>query len=153
MITGNLIHFGSRRRHDPFWEMERMARHMERLTSAMLGKPGMLRRANRTYPALNITEDNERFFVRAELPGIKADAIDLRLDGRKLAISGERKVQTLGDDVNYHRQEREAGKFTRVVELPADIDADHIEAEMIDGVLKVTLAKSAQAKAKQITVH
>jgi HSP20 family protein len=70
-----------------------------------------------------------------------------------LTISGERKIPSEGDNVKYHRREREAGKFSRVIGLPGEIDADGVDARVENGVLMVKIAKSEAAKPKQITVH
>jgi HSP20 family protein len=91
--------------------------------------------------------------VRAELPGIKAKEIELQVNGRNLMISGERKIKSEDENAKYHRREREAGKFSRVVALPGDIDADSVNAKMNNGVLSVEISKSEASKPKQITVH
>jgi len=140
-------------RRNPVTEWERMSREMNRLFDAFTGLPGFRPGTAKVFPALNITEDKDHYYVRAELPGIKADEIDLQVNGRNLSISGERKISPEGENVRYHRRERDAGKFSRVVGLPGDVDADKVEAKMVDGVLTVTLAKTLAAKPKQITVH
>ena len=91
--------------------------------------------------------------MRAELPGIKAEEIDLQVNGRNLMIAGERKIRSESEKARYHRREREAGKFSRVIGLPGDIDADSVDAKMVNGVLTVEISKSEAAKPKQITVH
>jgi HSP20 family protein len=107
----------------------------------------------RVFPALNLTEDKDKYHVRAELPGIKADALDIQVVGRNLTISGERTIPSEGENIRYHRKEREAGKFSRAIGLPGDIDADNVEAKMVNGVLTISIAKSEAAKPKQITVN
>lgn len=153
MIARRMLNFPSMGWHNPFAEMERMARQMDLLTSAVLGRPEMRWMPYGVFPAVNISEDTDKYYVRAELPGIKADDIDLQVNGRNLTISGERKIHTDGDNAKYHRREREAGKFSRVIGLPGDIDADSVDAKMVNGVLMVEISKSEASKPKQITVQ
>ncbi len=136
----------------PFSEMERMSRQMDRLTQALFGRSGLSLSPARVFPAVNITEDNDQYYIRAELPGIKSDEIDLQVTGRNLSISGERKIQVHDEKTNYHRREREAGKFSRVIELPGDINPDQVTAKMVNGMLTVVIAKSEASRPKQIAV-
>jgi HSP20 family protein len=153
MIARRIINFPSTGWQNPLAEMERMVQQMDLLTKTMFGRPGMRLFPSRVFPAVNITEDKDNYFVRAELPGIKTDEIDLQVNGRNLAISGERKIQFKGENVKYHRREREPGKFSRVIGLPGDIDPDQVDAKMVNGVLTVKISKSETAKPKQITVN
>ena len=134
-------------------EMERIKRDMSKLTKAMFSRPELPFPPSRVFPAVNITEDKDRYYVRAELPGIKSDEIDVQVDGRNLAISGERKIQSEGENARYHRREREAGKFSRVIGLPGDINADKVNAEMDNGVLTIAIDKAEAAKPRQISVN
>ena len=136
-----------------FNDLERMSRQMDRLTQAVMGRPGMQWLSARVFPAVNLTEDKNNFYVRAELPGIKADALNIEVNGRNLTIAGERMIASEGDNTRYHRKEREAGKFSRVIGLPGDIDAEKVNAKMVNGMLTVTIAKAEAAKPKQISVN
>ena len=138
---------------DPFAQMDRMAWQMNALSNAILGKPAVQMFPSKVYPAVNITEDKERYFVRAELPGITADELEVQVNGKNLTISGERKIKSEGEDVKYHRREREAGKFSRVIGLPGEIDQDGVNARVVNGMLTVEIPKSEAARPKQITVH
>jgi HSP20 family protein len=153
MIARRMLNFPSLDWHHPFAEMERMARQMDLLDKAIFARPPMRWMPSSVFPAVNISEDKDQYFVRAELPGIKADEIDLQVNGRNLTISGERKIRSEGNSAKYHRREREAGKFSRVVGLPGDIDADRVDAKMVNGLLTVAISKSAASKPKQIPVH
>ena len=137
---------------NPFAELERMSRQMEQLSSALMGRPRWRFTPARVFPAVNITEDQNRYYLRAELPSIKADDINLEVHGKSLTISGERKIKTEGEEVKYHRRERDAGKFSRVIELPGDVNPDNVEARMVNGILTVAIGKSEAAKPRQITV-
>jgi len=105
------------------------------------------------FPMINVTEDKNNYYVRAELPGLKADALDISVTSDNLTITGERKMALEGDKAQYHRKEREAGTFSRIISLPAAIDADKADAKSVDGVLTVTLPKAEAAKPKQIVVR
>ena len=136
---------------NPFEELENMRRRMERLAGELSG--GLLREpAAGVFPLVNVTEDKENFYVRAELPGIKTTELDISVTGSDLSISGERKFPTESEDAKYHRREREAGKFSRIISLPAQIDIEKVEANSGDGILTVILPKAESAKPKQISV-
>jgi len=136
----------------PFAELERMSRQMDRLSQGLMGRPGLAWRTAKVFPAINLTEDADSYYVRAELPGIKADALDIQAVGRNLTISGERTIASEGENVKYHRREREAGKFSRIIGLPGDINTDKVDAKLANGMLTVAIAKADAAKPKQITV-
>jgi len=136
----------------PFAELERMSRQMDRLSQGLLGRSDLNLRPASVFPAINLTEDEENYYVRAELPGIQADALDIQAVGRNLTLSGERKIASEGENVKYHRREREAGKFSRILGLPGDIDTDKVVAKLADGMLTITIAKAEAAKPKQITI-
>jgi HSP20 family protein len=104
------------------------------------------------FPLVNLTEDKDNYFVRAELPGLKAEELNIAVTGNNLSISGERKIPSEGDNVRYHRREREAGSFNRIVALPRDVEVDNVEAGLVDGVLTVIIPKAEEAKPKQIMV-
>lgn len=76
----------------------------------------------------------------------------MEVTGNNLSISGERKIQSEGKNAKYHRKEREAGKFSRIISLPGEVDSDSVEAKLVNGLLTVAIVKSAAAKPKQITV-
>jgi HSP20 family protein len=102
---------------------------------------------------VNVTESSDNYYVRAELPGVKSSDIDISVTGSSLSISGERKIFSEDEKANYHRREREAGRFSRMVNLPGQIDTSKVEARCADGVLSVVLPKSEAAKPKQITIR
>ena len=153
MFASRFFDFPATGWSDPFVDLERMSRQMDRLSRALTGRQAARWLSARVFPAINLTEDKHRYYVCAELPGIKSDAIDVQVTGRNLTISGERSIPSEGENVKYHRRERDAGKFSRVIGLPGDIDADNVEAKMVNGVLTVAVAKSEAAKPKQISVH
>lgn len=152
MFERELFNYPSRDWRHPFTELERMSRQMDRLTQGLLGRPDLNWRPARVFPAVNLTEDADNYYVRAELPGIKAEALDIQVVARNLTITGERTIPSEGESIRYHRREREPGKFSRIIGLPGDIDPDKVKAELSNGMLTVIIAKAAAAKPKQITI-
>ncbi|HDR16225.1 MAG TPA: Hsp20/alpha crystallin family protein [Desulfobacteraceae bacterium] len=132
-------------------EFERMRRQMERLSSGLsglfTGEP-----ASGVFPLMNVTEDEDYYYVRAELPGIKSEDLDISATGDSLTVSGERKLPDENSGATYHRREREAGRFSRILTLPGMVDSEGINAKMSDGVLTVVLPKAEAAKPKRISV-
>jgi len=104
------------------------------------------------FPLANVTEDKVNFYVRAELPGIKAKDLDISITGNSLSISGERKLPAEDEKVKYHRREREAGTFSRMIKLPTLVDTAKVEAQSVNGVLTVVLPKAEAARPKQIPI-
>jgi len=138
-------------RRSSFGELERFKRQMDLLGQGVAG--GLFREPSAgVFPLINVTEDKEGYHVRAELPGIKSDELDISVTGDTLSISGERKIAEEKGDVKYHRREREAGKFSRIVSLPSQIDTGKVEAKCVDGLLSIMLPKAEAAKQKQIVV-
>ena len=152
MVLTSTYDFPRRRWSDLFDQMERMSRQMNQMTSAPFGKPAFWFGPARVFPAVNITEDQDNYYVRAELPGMKADDLDIQVDGKNLMISGERKIGPEGDKVKYHRKEREAGKFSRIINLPGDVNSEKVTAGLVNGILNVSIAKQEAAKPKQINI-
>jgi HSP20 family protein len=135
-----------------FEELDRMRRYIDRLSESYFGGHPLGRVLSAgVFPALNLTQDKDKYYVRAELPGMKADALNIEVVGRNLTIAGERQIAQ-DADVRYHRREREGGSFSRIIGLPGEIDADKVGAEMVNGILTVTLPKAEAAKPKQIAV-
>ena len=135
----------------PFREFDRLRRQMDELYGALSGGTLPMPSAG-VFPLTNVTEDNENYYVRAELPGVKSDELDIQVTKDGISISGERKIPAEGNGVKYHRREREAGKFSRLINLPGEVDVNKVEASRENGVLKVTIPKAEVAKPRQITV-
>jgi HSP20 family protein len=103
-------------------------------------------------PLLNLWEDDENLYAEADLPDVQADKLEVLVnEGNQLTIQGERKAPEIKNAV-WHRQERPHGQFVRTITLPMLVDADKVEARFEQGVLKLTLPKSAAAKPRKINV-
>jgi HSP20 family protein len=131
----------------PFEELERMRRFLDTLSTSVFREPFA-----GVYPLMNVTEDTNAYYIRAELPGIRTEDLEISATGNSISISGERKIPDAGTDAIYHRRERESGRFSRILNLPTQIDAEKVDATMADGVLTVVLPKSEEAKPKQIAI-
>ncbi len=103
-------------------------------------------------PGVDIYEDQNSIVLEAELPGLKPGDFNLSIENYKLTLSGERKFEKEGKGDNWHRVERGYGSFTRSFSLPSRVNVDEVNAEFKDGVLRVTLPKREEVKARQIEV-
>ncbi len=103
-------------------------------------------------PALDLYEEKDHFIVKAELPGMKKEDIEVSFHDGGLSISGERKSETKHEDAEVYRAERFFGRFQRTVTLPTPVAVDKARAAYQDGVLTVTLPKTEEAKPKHIDV-
>lgn len=134
-----------------FRELDEARRDMERLFDTLSGVAGP--RTAGVYPAINVSETGESLLVRAELPGIKPDDLDITVEDNTLMLAGKREMPAETEKVSYHRREREWGSFRRSFSLPVRIDAAKVQARYADGILTVELPKAAEARPKQITVQ
>jgi HSP20 family protein len=103
-------------------------------------------------PAVDIFEKDDKFVVKAEVPGMKDEDIDVSVVGDTLMIKGEKKTESEVKETDYYRCERAYGSFYRSIPLPSTVDTNKIEANFEDGVLEVTLPKSAEVKPKKVAV-
>jgi HSP20 family protein len=108
--------------------------------------------AGNFVPAVDVYEDSQKVQLKLEVPGIRPDDLDIRVEGRTLTVRGERKFESEEKEENFHRIERRYGSFVRSFTLPATVDTESIDAHSDNGVLTVSLAKKPEAKPKQITV-
>jgi HSP20 family protein len=144
----NIPTWGFRRPSD---ELDRLRRRMNELYGAVSGDAISMPAAG-VFPLTNVTEDSSNYYVRAELPGMKPDELNIQVTSDGISISGERKIPEEGNGVRYHRREREAGKFSRSINLPSEIDVKAVEASLDNGILTITIQKAEVAKPRKITV-
>jgi HSP20 family protein len=116
------------------------------------GGNGSRQLAAATFPALNLWEDNDNLFVEAELPGLELYDLEIYVNGdNQLTIKGERKRPAV-EGGTWHRQERGYGTFSRLIELPQEVNADRVTAEFKNGILTITLPKREEIKPRRIQV-
>jgi HSP20 family protein len=109
-----------------------------------------LRESRLAAPTLDMYEEKNEVVVKAELPGMAKEDIDIRLSDSTLTLKGEKKKEEEVKEKDYYRCEREYGSFLRTVKLPAEVKADGAKATFKDGVLEVRLPKSDEAKKKEV---
>jgi HSP20 family protein len=102
------------------------------------------------FPSINLWEDEQNLYAEAELPGIPMEDVEVLVVGDELTVKGQRRVAK--ENVTYHRRERGTGSFVRVIRLPIEVDAEHVQATLQNGVLQITLPKTEAAKPRKITV-
>lgn len=151
MIYRRLFNLPTWRVRSPFEELAQLKRQMERLYED--AREPYQRAQAGVFPLVNLTEGKDHYYVRAELPGVKPEDLDIQATANSIAISGERKIAAEEKSARYHRREREAGNFSRMIGLPGDIDPDKVEANLENGILTIEISKLEAAKPKQITVR
>ena len=139
-------------RWDPFREMLNMRDAMDRFFEGSLtNQPGSGDLFDWGVP-LDVIEKQDEYLVKASVPGIKPDDLDITYQGNTLTIQGETKEEENREENRYHLQERRFGRFSRSITLP-DVKADKIEANYNDGVLTLHLPKSEEVKPKRIQIQ
>jgi HSP20 family protein len=103
-------------------------------------------------PAVDVREEQDRYLVKADLPGLSKENIELTFENDVLTISGERKSEAEKDEGRVHRTERYHGKFTRSMRFPGDVKHEEIDASFRDGVLEIALPKADEARKRKIDV-
>ncbi len=104
-------------------------------------------------PAVDVYEDSSKVMLKLEIPGVKQQDIDIRVENQILTVKGERKFEAEEKEENFHRVERRYGSFVRSFTLPQTVDTEAVTASYDAGVLNISLAKKAEAKPKQIKVE
>jgi HSP20 family protein len=104
-------------------------------------------------PPVDIYEDGHHIALKLEVPGIDEKDIDVRMEGNTLVVHGERKIEKEEKEENFRRIERQYGSFTRSFTLPSAVDPGQVSAHYDRGVLKINLAKRAEAKPKEIKIN
>ena len=136
----------------PFADFEQMRREMLRLLDTATGDT-FANVGSGVFPPMNVTQDDDNFYLRAEVPGIKPSELSISAVRNRVSLSGKREIQPEHERVSYHRRERAEGSFNRTVTLPTEVDAARVDARYADGILTLTLPKAEEAKPRQITVR
>ena len=141
-------------RWDPFRELSTLQDRMNRLFEEGNGDSrGGEPPATRAWsPAVDIHETENQIVVKAEVPGMEREDIELGLENNVLTLKGDRRFEKDTTEENYHRIERAYGTFSRSFSIPSVVDEDKISADYKEGVLTITLPKTEKAKAKQIAI-
>ncbi|MGA9511581.1 MAG: Hsp20/alpha crystallin family protein [Candidatus Sulfotelmatobacter sp.] len=145
-------------RWEPFRQFSTMQDHMNRMNRLFRESysPEVPEEALTTTnfaPAVDIYEDEHNITLKIDIPGSDEKDIDVRIDNNTLTVHGERKIEKEEKEENFRRVERQYGEFTRSFTLPSSVDTGQVNAHYDNGVLKIALAKKAEAKPKQIKVN
>ncbi len=141
---------------DPLSELENIQKEINRMFDFSLsrspwGDTTLL--GGQWAPAVDIYDSQDNILVKAELPGLSRDEIEVSVQDNNLVIKGEKKKEQEIKEENYLKTERFFGSFFRTVPLPAEVDSGKVEARYQDGILSLTLPKKAEAKPKQIKIN
>jgi HSP20 family protein len=135
------------------WPFLGLDRDVARLRDELLRSAGGESPATAgVFPPVNIYDDGESFLVRAEMPGVDKDSLEVTARGEQVTLRGERVVEPAGATASYHRREREGGRFRRVVTLPQRVDADKVSASYRNGILEVVLPRVSEEKPRKIQI-
>ena len=138
-------------RWNPYRDLNALQTHVNRLFDAQYGQESLT--TGSFVPPVDIYENEHSIQLKLEVPGIDEKDLDIKVENNTLTVSGERKFEKEEKEENFRRVERRFGSFTRSFTLPSTVSTDDIQADYDHGVLKVRLAKRAEAKPKQIKVN
>ncbi|MDQ7782684.1 MAG: Hsp20/alpha crystallin family protein [Desulfomonilaceae bacterium] len=137
-------------------EIARLRRDMDDLVGALAGGGRTWLRSpwreTRLFPLLNVRETSDAFIVSSEIPGMKKEDLEVKIEGDTLSLRGERPPETIGDEASFHRRERAVGTFQRSLTLPGNVDRDRVNATYRHGVLTVRLFKETKSAPKEIKI-
>jgi len=145
----------------PFMDLPRWERDMDRMMEDFFGRRFRPWRPDRWFrtdelevraPVVDLYEEKDDIVVKAELPGMEKNNIEVNLSDSTLTIKGEKKKEEEVKEENYYRSERSYGRFLRSIELPKAVHADKVKASFKNGILEVRVPKTEEAKTKEIKV-
>ncbi len=152
-MAGELTTWRPFRELAPFREFEKMRREMDRFWDSFFERRPMKAEEGLEFlPALDLAETDNELVVKCEVPGLEPKDIDISLSDGMLTIKGEKKQEREEKKADYHLVERSYGAFTRSIQLPKEVQSDKINASYKNGILKITLLKSEEAKKKEIKI-
>ena len=131
-------------------ELDRMRRHLDQVFDRT-GESRIGSLQTGVFPLINLTETAQAYIIRAEIPGVSPEDLDIQTTGRNISITGERKI-AVDRSAKYHRKEREGGRFSRAISLPGEFDRDKIDASLKNGILEVKLPKAEAAQPRKIEI-
>ena len=140
-------------RFQPWSVLDLMQRDFDRVAAHRFGQSDVENPVADWRPAVDIIEEKSRFLLRADVPGVNPDDIDVSMDAGVITVSGERHAEALEDDGGVRRTERATGRFLRRFTLPDSADAEGITARSKNGILEVAIPKLPVAQARRITVE
>ena len=139
-------------RWEPAREVDTLQNEVNRVFDAFFGNDAPGARVRRWVPPMDLVETGDDLVLRADLPGLTRDDVELEVKDGVLTVSGERKAEHEEKSEGYYRVERAFGRFSRSLTIPDGVDADAITAEFADGVLEVRIPKPAERQPHRITI-
>jgi HSP20 family protein len=143
-------------RWEPVAELGTIQNEMNRLFNTLFEQPNPTGRdgaaGRRWIPAMDLVETEDQYVLRADLPGLADEDVNVQLEDNVLTISGERKIEQHTEREGYYRLERGFGGFSRALTLPEGIDPDGVQAHFDRGVLEIRIPKPAQKKPRQVQI-
>lgn len=139
-------------RFEPVREMVTLREAMDRLFDDAFMRPSNLSGSNFQPPAVDMYQTDDEIVVKAALPGIKADEVQISVTGEVLTLKGEVNFEEETNEKTYHIREQRWGAFERTIMLPTDVVAEKAKADFKDGILTINLPKAEEVRAKTITV-
>jgi HSP20 family protein len=135
--------------------IDRLKRDMDRIFDTMWGEfaPALRPRIKERMPFIDLTETKSNLILRAEIPGIEPDDIEIDITDKILTIKGEARREMIEEEENSHRIERSYGSFSRSIQLPCRVIIDDIKAEFKNGILKITMPKCAPETVRKIKIE
>jgi HSP20 family protein len=140
-------------RFEPWSVIDLLHRDLNRLAGGRVAASDTENDVADWAPAVDIIEEKDRFVLRADVPGVKPEDIDVSMDAGVLTVSGERKTESTTEEAGYRRVERATGRFYRRFSLPDTADAENIAAKSSNGILEVVIPKLPEVQARRITVE
>jgi HSP20 family protein len=140
-------------RWDPGRELDSLQSDVNRLFDSFFGsRPGDGIRRQRWVPAMDLVEEDDSLVLRADLPGMSEDDVDIEVKDGVLTVSGERKAEEKKQGEGYYRVERAFGSFSRSLSIPEGIDPEQVSARFDNGVLEVRIPKPAERKPHRVQI-
>jgi HSP20 family protein len=137
---------------EPFEGLSTLRREMDRLFESFFEGGPLRTWEGMEAPAVEVSDTAENVVVKAQIPGMNKDEVQVTVTDDTLILKGERKEEEKKEDKNYYRREFRYGAFSRTVPLPAAVQGDKASAQLKDGVLEITIPKSEHAKTKAIPI-
>jgi HSP20 family protein len=140
-------------RWEPFEGLTSLRRDMDRLFEEFMGRAPSRMGESTGEPAVEVSDTPEAVIVKAQMPGVSKDHIQVDVTDDVLTLRGEMKEEETKEEQNYHRREFRYGRFARSIPLPAMVQSDRATAQLKEGILEVRIPKSEKSKARQIQIQ
>ncbi len=140
----------------PSRELDRFKREIDRMFDEFFGEerfPSIGLQEGIAFPALDVYDAGDKIVVKAEIPGVSKDDIEIVVRDNELTIKGEKKKEEEVKEENYYYSERSFGKFVRTLRLPVEIKPEEVKARFKNGVLEIELPKVEEARPKEIKIQ